>query len=467
MIRGSLVVTVERNGQRMRTDLTRALLVPMALVLALAGCEKELVLEGERFPVRTDLSASLPEEGEPDPVSPPLRVANQSVPISLPGQVSNADWTHRAGNARHLVPHAALSAAPQRVWSAPIGTGNSRRNRIAAAPVVEGGRVFTIDARTVLTATTTGGGTLWSVDLTAGYDRDGQVSGGGLAASAGRIYATTPYGELVALDGASGAVVWRQRVESVLVGAPAVADGVVYVGARDGSAWAISAADGKVVWQVSGTPGFSGMLGSASPAVGDRAVVFPSSSGDLKAVVKTGAGNQAWQVSLAGKRPGRAFASSPDVTGDPVISNGTVYAGTAAGRTAAVSLSSGERLWSAGEGAMGPMVVAGGSLFLINDEARLVRLDAATGDVIWSVEMPYYVNEKPTKREGITAHYGPLLAGGRIVVASSDGVLRMFNPADGSLTATADIPGGAAAQPAVAGGTLYVVGGGGQLHAFR
>ena len=46
-------------------------------------------------------------------------------------------------------------------------------------------------------------------------------------------------------------------------------------------------------------------------------------------------------------------------------------------------------------------------------------------------------------------------------------LLRAFDPTNGSLTHTAEIPGGAAAQPAVAGGILYVVGGNGQLHAFR
>ena len=40
-------------------------------------------------------------------------------------------------------------------------------------------------------------------------------------------------------------------------------------------------------------------------------------------------------------------------------------------------------------------------------------------------------------------------------------------PTDGSLSYSAEIPGGAAAQPAVAGGTLYVVSGKGQLLAFR
>ncbi len=96
-----------------------------------------------------------------------------------------------------------------------------------------------------------------------------------------------------------------------------------------------------------------------------------------------------------------------------------------------------------------------------------MRLEAATGATIWSVEMPYFENDKPKRRKGIFAHYGPVLAGGRIWVASSDGLLRGFDPESGALVHTAEIPGGAATQPAVAGGTLYVVSTRGQLLAFR
>jgi outer membrane protein assembly factor BamB len=208
-------------------------------------------------------------------------------------------------------------------------------------------------------------------------------------------------------------------------------------------------------------------LGAAAPSIGDRAVIFPSAGGDLMAVLKIGGGTKVWQSSLAGKRLGRAYALTADVTGDAVIAGKTLFAGSGAGRTVAMSASSGEQLWAAGEGALGPVAVAGGSLFLVNDEARLVRLDATTGEVIWSVEMPYFTAEKVKKRKGIYAHYGPVLAGGRIFVVSSDGILRAFDPTDGTLTHTAEIPGGAAAQPAVAGGTLYVVSGKGQLLAFR
>ena len=73
----------------------------LALVMALSACERELVLPGERFPVRAPLDASLPVEGEAAPVAPPLMPENRVEPISLPAAQANADWTHRGGNARH------------------------------------------------------------------------------------------------------------------------------------------------------------------------------------------------------------------------------------------------------------------------------------------------------------------------------------------------------------------------------
>ncbi|RZL71748.1 MAG: quinoprotein [Rhodococcus sp. (in: high G+C Gram-positive bacteria)] len=445
---------------------TIRLITGAALLALLAACgEKEVILTGERFPVREDLEASIPVEGKPAPAAA-AAPANRSVAISL-GPQTGGDWTQRAGNARHLMPHAALSATPQRVWSATIGAGASRKHRISAAPVVADGRIFTIDAGTLVTATSTGGGTLWSADLTAAFDKGGGLSAGGLAVAGNRLFATSGYGELVALDASSGQVLWRQRVDSPMSSAPATDGQDVYVSGRDGSAWAIDAATGKVVWQVVGTPGKTAYVGSAAPTIGDRAVIFPSAGGDLMAVLKIGGGTKVWQSSLAGKRLGRAYALTYDVTGDAVMSGKTLYAGSGAGRTVAVSVSSGEKIWSVGEGALSPVALAGGSLFLVNDEAQLVRLDAATGEEIWSVDMPYFTTDKIKKRKGIYAHYGPVLAGGRVMVVSSDGLLRAFDPTDGSLTYTAEIPGGAASQPAVAGGTLYVVGGNGQLHAFR
>lgn len=442
----------------------------LLLGTALAGCEREVILEGERFDVRAPLEASLgvAAEGEAAPLAAALEPQNEARPIALPGQVANADWTHKGGSARHTGPHGALSAAPQLLWSAAIGTGNSKRNRLTAAPVVAGGRVFAVDARAQVSAFSTGGALVWRADLKAGFDKGAsEVSGGGLAAGGGRLFVTTAYGELAALDAGSGAVLWRQRFDAPVIGAPAVEGDTVYAVGRDGTALAVDAASGKIRWQLSGTRGKSGMVSTGSPAVADGLVVFPFATGEV-AGLETAEGTRQWGAAVAGQRLGRAYAAGlADLTGDPVVVGGTIYVGSGAGRTAAIDTKTGQRLWSAPEGAMNPPLVVGGSVFVVNDEAKLVRLDAQTGDVIWSVAMPYFTAEKPKKFKAITAHYGPVLAGGRVAVVSSDGGLRLFNAADGTMVGSGEIPGGAASNPALAGGLMFVVGGNGQLHAFR
>lgn len=442
--------------------------VGLAICLGLMGCERELVLEGERFDVRTPLDASVPVEGEPAPTAAALVVPNAAAPIALPGAVANAEWTHRGGSARHSGPHGQLSAAPQLVWAVSIGSGNSRRNRVAAAPVVVAGRVVAMDARSVVTAVSTGGALQWQTSLAPDYDKTAtEVSGGGLAAHGNRIYATTGFGELVALDAGSGAVIWRQRLEAPAIGAPATDGRAVYAVARDGAGVAVAADTGKILWQVPGTRSASGMVGTGSPAVGDGAIIFPFSSGEV-AAVDPAEGTRTWGAAVAGQRLGRAYASGlGDITGDPVVAGGVIYVGTAAGRTAAIDAKTGQRLWSAPEGAINPPLVVGGSVFVVNDESKLVRMDAATGEVIWRAEMPYFTADKPKRLKAITVHYGPVLAGGRVAVVSTDGQIRLFSATDGALVGGGELPGGAASPPALAAGLMFVIGAKGQLLAFR
>lgn len=449
----------------MRVDrMKRSILALM--VLSLAACEKDIILPGERFAVRTPLEASIPVDGEPAPVDVAQEPENLVQAIALPPMVSNAEWSERGGSATHSGPHGRLSATPALVWSANIGAGNSRRNRITAAPVVSGGTVFVMDALARVTAVSLAGGVVWQSDITAEFDRGGAQSGGGLAVRGGRVYATTGYGEVVALDAGTGAVVWRQRLGAPAAGAPGLGDGAVYVMSADGTGWALDAASGKVIWTL---PAVENVLASdtgAAPAVTAGNVIFPFAAGLLMTAARD-TGDGIWIATITGNRLGRAYANSGDITGDPVVTGGVVYAGTQAGRSGAFREDTGEVIWTAEEGAVNLPLVVGGSVFMVNDAARLVRLDAGTGSRIWAVPMPYFTAQKPKNNAEIYTHFGPVLAGGRLVTVSSDEELRVFDPASGAVVASAAIPGGAAADPALAGGMMFVVTGKGQLLAFR
>lgn len=439
-----------------RLRLTMALTVA---ALGLAACgEREIILPGERLDPLAVTSPDGPAiQGPAGPTSTLL---------SLAAPRTNAEWTHRAGNAQHQPGHVALGAGTGRIWSSNIGQGNDRRHRISADPIVGGGLVYTLDSRARVTATTMSGATAWSSDVIPPLEAPNSASGGGLAYENGRVFVTTGFGELVALDARSGGILWRQRMASPLGSGPAVQNGMIYVTARNSVGWAVRAADGKVMWQTNGNAAPAGVMGVSAPAVQGNQVIFPFASGELQAVdAQSGLPN--WTGQIAGKRVGRAIANIRDVTGDPVISGGSVYGGTSSGRIAAFETATGIQQWSSRDGANSPVVVAGGSVFAVNDEAQLVRLDAANGGVIWRIELPYYTDAKTKRQDRIHAHFGPVLAGGRLFVASSDGVLRAFDPGSGQLVGQGAIPGGATSAPAVAGQILFVVSRDGQLHAFR
>lgn len=437
------------KGGGMAVMLRNSAGILVVLALLAACSEKEILLTGERYAVLDDAA----------PVA-------RAVSFEAPAPVSNASWTHRNGSASHRVAHPALGTNLSLVWSADIGAGNDRKHRISADPVVLNGRIFAMDSQSRVSAVTSSGDVLWTKDMVPDFDDGRDAAGGGLAAVDDAVFVTTGFGTLSSLDAATGDVRWTQRVDGALSGAPTVYGDLVYMVARDGTAWAIRKDNGRIAWSIPGVPGQAGMTASAAPAVTDQVAIFPFGSGDLVASFPRG-GVRLWAASLSGARVGRAYTLFSDITGDPVIDGEIVYSGTSGGRTAAFNTRSGERLWTAAEGAMSPVWPAGGSVYSVTDESRLVRLDAETGETIWSVDLPYFRKERPKKRDEIYPHFGPVLAGGLLRVASGDGVLRSFSPETGALQSEVDLPGGAASGVAVAAGTLYVVSEKGKLHAFR
>lgn len=439
----------------------------MGAVATLGACEeREVIFEGKRESIFSPNPEVVGEEAaarwaEQDAEDN----ANESRAVRLPAPSVLGSWTQVAANAQNNAPHVAFSAAPEVVFNVKIGQGNSRKYRITAEPVVADGRVFVMDSQQTLVALTTGGERLWSADLTPPGERAGQATGGGIAYANGMIYATTGYGELVAVQVATGQVAWRQDLGAPGSGAPTVSGNTVYVINTSNVGFAINATNGRVLWQLPGTPRSPGVAGSTAPAVTGNTVVMPFSLTSLVGV-NTSTGDPTWVVPVKGVRSGKAYNIQSELTGAPVVAGSTIYAGTVGGAAVAVS-TNGQQRWSVLEGAVGPMVVAGGSLFMVGDDLELVRLDAKTGERIWGVPLPGYSNKNVRRFKAVHPSYGPTLAGGRLWVASGDGVLRAFDPADGSLVNAVELPAGAASRPVIVGGIAYIVTDKGSLVALR
>ncbi|MGY3436532.1 MULTISPECIES: outer membrane protein assembly factor BamB family protein [unclassified Marinovum] len=437
----------------MKTATIRTLL-GLAAISVLVSCDRasDAILPGAREAIRADEDTLAPLNAPADA-------------LGLAATTRNANWFQGHGSPATRTSHPAFGTAVTPLWSAPIGKGDTRKHRITADPVVAGGQIFTLDSDALVTATSTGGATLWTRDLAPERDGAGQGSGGGLAFGGGRLYVTSGYGTVTAIDPATGAELWSQKLQASGSASPSYGDGLVYLVAGDKTAWALEADSGRIRWQIDGLEDINNVHGGPAPAVTDQYVIFGYGSGDVQGVFRKG-GLRLWNATIAGQRDGFAINRVSDITGDPVVVGDTVYASNHSGRLVALNVGSGKRKWTVRDAALQPVWVTGGAVFFVSDRNELKRVNVSNGADVWSVELPGYTTQRPRRREKIYGNYGPIVAGGRLYVAGGDGQLRVYDPASGQQTRTVEIPGGATSNPVVANGVMYIVTKKGQLQAY-
>jgi outer membrane protein assembly factor BamB len=435
------------------------LAIMLAAMLGASGCSllkrdrPVTPVLGERISVLTN---------EVDVMVDPTTAA---LPMSLPAPIANAEWAQSGGNASKSMGHVALGNSLNRAWSASIGRGTSLTARLAAAPVVGSGRVYTIDTTaTVRAFDARTGGLVWQAGFGREKGNEASLFGGGIAFGEGRIYATNGLGFVAAFNAANGSIVWQVRPGGPLRGSPTVAGGAVYVMSQDNQIYSLKTTNGATNWSEAASLEIAGVFGTASPAFAQGTVVAGFSSGELNAY-RYENGRTVWQDALARTSIRTSVSSLSDVDADPVVDRGQVIAIGQGGRMIALELISGQRLWEINIAGIATPWVAGEWVFAVTDEAKLVAVARSNGKIRWITQLQAFRNQK--KRTGPINYYGPVLAGNRLILTRSTGQLIYADPRTGTQIGGADVGASISLPPVVANNMLYVLDDDGRLHAFR
>jgi len=169
---------------------------------------------------------------------------------------------------------------------------------------------------------------VWQLDL---KPRRARTSfGGGVAYWNDRLYVSTGYAQVLALD-PDGRVIWKSSVAGPVRSGPTVSDGRVFVVTVDNELVVLAADDGRRLWNHNAIPETASLLGSASPAVEGEVVVAAYSSGELYALtVETG--RPLWSDNFSNTRSVNAVSSMADIRGRPVLDRaGSLLQATAGG----------------------------------------------------------------------------------------------------------------------------------------
>jgi outer membrane protein assembly factor BamB len=418
----------------------------------LKGGGKKTPVLGERVPIlmsENDIAADKSLDG---------------VEVLLPEAAANDGWRQPGGNASKSMGHLALGQSISRAWSKQVAK-TSKRERLAAAPVVSDNRLFVIDTDAAVHALAADtGAELWTVATVKDDGNKAARFGGGVSVDGEKAYATNGLGDVVALNAATGAEIWRRRPGGPLRGAPTLANGNVYVVSQDNQLFALSQETGEISWNASASIESQGVFGVAAPASASGTVVAGFSSGELNAY-RYENGRTLWGEVLSRTSMSTSVSTLSDIDAEPVIDQGRVYAVGQGGRMIAMDIASGQRVWEQNLAGISTPWVAGEWVFVVTDDARLVCLSRGSGKVRWIAQLRHYRNEK--KSRGPIAWVGPVLAGNRLVLGNSRGEIAFVSPTDGSVAGTLETKEAISLPLVVANNMLYVLDDKGRLSAYR
>ena len=431
----------------------------IAAALAASGCgvfkkgKASTPVLGQRIAVLT---------GEGDVTVDP---ATAALPMTLPPPVANSDWTQSGGNPTKSLGQLALGNTLARAFTVQAGRGSSLAARLAAAPIIANGRVYTMDTLgTVRAFDARTGATVWSSQTPTEKGNQASLYGGGIAYDKGRIYATNGLGYVAALDERNGGIVWKVRPGGPLRGSPTVANGAVYVMSEDNQIYSLKEDDGSTNWSQAASLEIAGVFGSASPAVGQGTVVAGFSSGELNAY-RYENGRMVWQDALQRTSIRTSVSSLNDIDADPVIDNGQVIAVGQGGRMVALDILTGQRQWELNIAGIDTPWVAGDWIFVVTDQAKLICVYRQNGHIRWITQLPQFLKAKSKKGE--IDYSGPILAGNRLIVVGSNGALITADPTTGAIRSQTTVGAPVSLPPVVASSTLYIFDDRGRLNAFR
>jgi len=253
----------------------------------------------------------------------------------------------------------------------------------------------------------------------------------------GRLFFGTNHGLVLAVEAASGRIVWHRQFDGCVASSPAVGNGIVYIGfmspppcSRSAPSFlaALDARTGRTLWR------FRAGVIESSPLLAGGRVYF---------------GSWDHRVYALDARSGRlrwTFATGDRLKGGVALAAGTVYAGSYDGNLYALDAQRGRLRWTAGGGRLGGLYatpsVAHGRVFATSTNGRVYAFSLA-GDELWSVQTGSYV-------------YSPVaLAGATAYVGSYDHRLYALSQANGRTQWAFDAGAPISGSPTVIDGLVY------------
>jgi outer membrane protein assembly factor BamB len=266
----------------------------------------------------------------------------------------------------------------------------------------------------------------------------------------------------VALDAATGRLLWRTATDAPMHAAPTAVDGRVFAEDVNDELFAYDATSGVQLWTYQALAESARIVAATSPAVENDTLVSSFASGELIAL-RSANGAELWNASLSHANRTNALSEIRDIPGRPVIFRSDVYAVSHSDVLAAVDLRTGQVRWTLPVSAITTPWPAGDVIYVVDDTGQVICASRDAGQVYWIRNL----NANLKKKQKGAYWSTPILASNRLITVSSKGEAAAINPKTGEIERRIKLGADALLGPIAVNGVLYVVSDSAQLIAIR
>ena len=352
--------------------------------------------------------------------TPHIESAKPAEPVNLDSFKQSAAftvrWHRNIGNVGYTMDYSNSPIAhPGEIrWREKPDFGNMGNSILQ--PALLGEAIYAANAKgKILRLKRDSGEQQWRVDT-------GFTITGGVGAGDGLILVGGEKGE-VAAYGEDGKPRWQSKVSSEVLGAPQVADGIVVVRSGDGRIAGLNATDGKRLWLYEHATPALVVRSSAGVAI-RHGTIFAGFAGGKLAAVSLSSGNLKWEATLSEPRGNTELERISDITSPPQVDDDVVCAASFQGRVGCFGVAQGNLLWSRDLSSDKGLEMSDKYLYVSDTQGNVLALDKSSGSSVWK-------NEQLATRRTAAPH----TLGDYLVAGDYRGHLYAMKREDGGLAA--------------------------------
>lgn len=353
------------------------------------------------------------------------------------------------------------------LWSTRIGNG-SRDKYQRLVPAIDAGRIFaaSVDGR-IVALELEKGRKIWSVDIRDVY-ADEKAGGflsfgkakvdlvsGGVGVGNGLVLVGTSAGHIVAFNQSDGSMAWKSKVSSEVLAPPQINTDIAVAQSIDGKITGFDPLDGARRWTYSTTVPSLTLRGTSTPVLLPHIVISAFANGRV-AMLNSEQGLPHWEQKVAVSQGQSELERLVDIDGAMVVQGNRLYVASYQGRLISLDLTNGGINWQHKASSFAGLGSGFGQVYLAAEDSVITAYDMDTSKEIWRVDALTY--------RDITS---PVTIGNHVVVGDLEGYIHLIAQTDGRFVGRKKVDGAGIRSAVLANSNrLYVLGNSGKLTAL-